>query len=358
MRQLLATIVFAIAIFAGFTARAEAAYYQIKLDDENTNFPWVLCLKAQDVDENDRLGNNNYSSYETCIASAEYKRFVKVWEKGKKKREINPYLKQLDPDVTAMDLKPISDKYIHSYIDYFEKKTGKAVDRTKIFFGVVTKPAVGICFYGVDVVVIDKKYWETIPSVYTREALIYHELGHCLMKRAHEPLVNKMFTGNSSACPKSIMYPKTFNSQVAYQCFHTNRDYYMTELKTIPVPKFSIDIQIYDWDFKKKAWKKLPKIKDVANRYTFTVKEYKCTVHRYGMDKKPTKYGYYTEHVRLICSKDNVNFVGLTHTAWVYPGTNNFKTGFAQGTHTSGELRLFNSLLKELVHIQMKFSLK
>lgn len=46
----------------------------------------------------------------------------------------------------------------------------------------------GQCTYGSHLadVVIDKGFWEDVPNYLIREMVVFHELGHCYLKRGHE----------------------------------------------------------------------------------------------------------------------------------------------------------------------------
>lgn len=65
-------------------------------------------------------------------------------------------------------------------------------------------------------------HWFT-ASAADQENLLYHELGHCLLVRSHNPNSIEM---NGVSIPVSIMTPDLINSLVYTQ----NRSYYVSEL--------------------------------------------------------------------------------------------------------------------------------
>ena len=74
-------------------------------------------------------------------------------------------------------------------------------------------------------ITIDKKRWK-LYSYYTREILLYHELGHCLLNRDHE---DKMDSDNM---PGSIMHSTIFSDWY----YHDHRPAYLKELFTVHLP--------------------------------------------------------------------------------------------------------------------------
>lgn len=77
---------------------------------------------------------------------------------------------------------------------------------------------VGVCIRTVDskTILIDKKFW--IYNINTREQVIAHELGHCMLNLRH----NDSYTRNY---PASLMNSYIFNSVI----FISNRDYYYNQ---------------------------------------------------------------------------------------------------------------------------------
>jgi hypothetical protein len=75
----------------------------------------------------------------------------------------------------------------------------------------------------VPTVYIDPSAWQT-QNDWGHEAVILHELGHCILGRGHDSRV--LDTG----APRSLMYPTRIDPQV----YHDNRGYYFTELFNPP----------------------------------------------------------------------------------------------------------------------------
>lgn len=95
---------------------------------------------------------------------------------------VNPeQLSLIDPE-----LQP----YVMSF--HFEAmKRGKDIDVTKISAKIKTvtnkygERVVGVCFMGLSSIEIDVDYWK-IASYNEKETLVFHELGHCALKREHK----------------------------------------------------------------------------------------------------------------------------------------------------------------------------
>lgn len=85
---------------------------------------------------------------------------------------------------------------------------------------------IGRCYWGLDwqYIDIDKSFWMQ-ASESERETLIFHELGHCVLKREHN---SKM---NADNMPESIMYPSIIGGYT-YYTQHT-QEYYNELFKVI-----------------------------------------------------------------------------------------------------------------------------
>lgn len=68
---------------------------------------------------------------------------------------------------------------------------------------------------------IVRKFWQETSEA-NREALLYHELGHCVLRRQHLG-----GTEESLGIPKSVMVS---DSAIVAAYWRTNRDYYIHEL--------------------------------------------------------------------------------------------------------------------------------
>lgn len=103
---------------------------------------------------------------------------------------------------------------------------------------------VGTCHYGAFEVDISKKWWNQTTSPSERLELVFHEFGHCILKRGHtkkpegdgwlewfERMGFKLgfFTEKgylSDGCPASFMHPYTLGEM----CINRHFNYYMNEL--------------------------------------------------------------------------------------------------------------------------------
>lgn len=102
----------------------------------------------------------------------------------------------------------------------------------------------GTCHYGVNEVDISKSWWNSWQTPSERLELVFHELGHCILKRSHtkkpvhdgflawiERLGFKvgLFTDKGylyDGCPASFMHPYTLGDRCINKHFH----YYINEL--------------------------------------------------------------------------------------------------------------------------------
>lgn len=119
------------------------------------------------------------------------------------------------------------DKGLESYIDKFNAESlsrGKLFDlsQVKITFEKLDGP-IASCFYGVQyfkIIKIDKFWWKKL-TIEEKEATLFHELGHCVLKRRlhHEVLT-------VSGCPESLMH----SSHTLRNCYFKNRSKYLDEL--------------------------------------------------------------------------------------------------------------------------------
>lgn len=140
------------------------------------------------------------------------------------------------PDISA-DPKPIvsGDAELMPYLDQFvsdAESIGRVVTLTKdlsLTFGNTeldpNKKWVGYCqrTSKVNYIVIDRKYFESV-SLDDREALLYHEFGHCLLNREHNETCRVL---NGANCQEaySLMYPKLIQN-----VYGANKPWYMQEL--------------------------------------------------------------------------------------------------------------------------------
>lgn len=115
------------------------------------------------------------------------------------------------------------------HVRAFEKLTGIKYQGSMVFVkepiteGGVAKPEIaGQCEYHAKDIVISVTHWNLYGPA-QREALIFHELGHCAAGLRHNPVVRL-----PSTCPDSIMYPKV----VGEECYQNYRLRYYQQLVT------------------------------------------------------------------------------------------------------------------------------
>jgi hypothetical protein len=118
------------------------------------------------------------------------------------------------------------------YVASFEQKAASvgsnvAVDDVIIKFGAVkNKRESGLCLISGDQtprITINKANWDKMDEP-EREALIFHELGHCVLRREHR----ESYT--DQGIPESLMNPYTIEGRV----YTYNESYYVKELFSKP----------------------------------------------------------------------------------------------------------------------------
>lgn len=83
----------------------------------------------------------------------------------------------------------------------------------------------GWCIYN-QAIQFDKNWVDYFNSTYplALEALVVHEFGHCVLNLKHDSRIG--IEGVSSECPRSLMYPESFEESGCYASF---REYYLRE---------------------------------------------------------------------------------------------------------------------------------
>jgi hypothetical protein len=115
------------------------------------------------------------------------------------------------------------------HVSEFEKLCNCKVNIPIYFLKIQRESTIGLCFgFKQSIlfryIVIDSEYWEKSDS-YEREALVFHELGHCVLDKDHNSsMVSFLYFLDHR--PKSIMHPYSF-----YQ-YRYYRDDYIKELFT------------------------------------------------------------------------------------------------------------------------------
>jgi len=123
--------------------------------------------------------------------------------------------------------------YVRSFDSNYYRYTGKTLplDNLEMEFADSASSgsdrAVGECNYRTRKIKVIRKYWQSASSN-ERTIIIYHELGHCYLRRGHK-------SDKSGSMPLSIMYPtiKTNNF------FQDNKQDYLEELFTGNTSQFS-----------------------------------------------------------------------------------------------------------------------
>lgn len=119
------------------------------------------------------------------------------------------------------------DSEFKDLIELFEKEQDVKVD-VDVIFNSLNPPTVGMCYFFRDTttqdktgvrIEIDPEFWFDSSKI-TKEELLFHELGHCILDRDHDTTVLY------GTIPKSVMYPYVFTT--SYSLF---REYYVNELK-------------------------------------------------------------------------------------------------------------------------------
>jgi len=109
-----------------------------------------------------------------------------------------------------------------SYYQSFSEAGSVTTDNLIIQFGPLDYPRVGQCWTGptTPIITIEPNYWGTVSELQKKE-IIWHELGHCVLGRAHRT------DFLSDGWPASIMYPTQFDPNYI---FNQNYEYYRKEL--------------------------------------------------------------------------------------------------------------------------------
>ena len=125
---------------------------------------------------------------------------------------------------SALETNPEFQPYI-SRFEQLSETAGNPVKVTnlKIQFGKLSNPRErGVCEFSDDTtptITISEDIWNQIDDS-EREELVFHELGHCVLRRKH-------LAGNSEkGIPNSIMNPYSIRGSI----YEQNRDAYLGEL--------------------------------------------------------------------------------------------------------------------------------
>ena len=150
---------------------------------------------------------------------------------SKKYKGVDPELQTYVEEFKALSKGKVTDEHLENFtMGFREYSKGSSV--------------AGTCHYGVDEVDISIKWWNSWQTPSERLELVFHELGHCILKRGHankpthdgflawmERLGFKigMFDAKGfleDGCPASFMHPYTLGDRCINRHFH----YYINEL--------------------------------------------------------------------------------------------------------------------------------
>ena len=112
------------------------------------------------------------------------------------------------------------------YIQRFEVEWGSKIVDIPIVFWDLDEGIAGVCRIwntGHREILIDHRYWRILP--YSREQLIFHELGHCALGQMKHR--NAYIT---QGCKESIMHDTIFSEDQMENCYYEEYSYYMDEL--------------------------------------------------------------------------------------------------------------------------------
>ena len=138
---------------------------------------------------------------------------------------------QIRDHITGAPTKPFTyalEAELSPYWDRFTEVIGVPSRQVAGFFTTLDVPTVGLCTSyseGLRKIEIDPTFWAKSNPL-TREQLIFHELGHCVLNLDHNS--NMIDLHEAGQIPESIMYPYVFGDQPYYEEY---RNYYLKELK-------------------------------------------------------------------------------------------------------------------------------
>lgn len=99
--------------------------------------------------------------------------------------------------------------YVKKFESYLER-TGQSHDMSGLsvqFSDTLKLPIIGVCILELQVVEINREMWLRLTAD-LRELLMFHELGHCVLRRPHN-------TTLLEGIPESVMYPYLFGEYYA-----------------------------------------------------------------------------------------------------------------------------------------------
>jgi len=103
---------------------------------------------------------------------------------------------------------PIFNQYKNSFEDEYSSVTGGSINTSNIRINLVEKmdnSFIGVCstWKGGEEIFIKESYWN-VASEESKETLLYHELGHCALKKGHN---NERYRGYNVSIMNSYNLP-------------------------------------------------------------------------------------------------------------------------------------------------------
>ena len=123
--------------------------------------------------------------------------------------------------------RPIIDLAFSSYVSKFSKMYGITFRSDVVFADLQHLNYVGLCTKrsdGTRVIEIDVTYWDSASKA-QREAILWHEAGHCELGLHHDDSMMLYDT-----CPQSVMHPRVMSEVQIIHCYLPNRQYYLENL--------------------------------------------------------------------------------------------------------------------------------
>jgi len=112
------------------------------------------------------------------------------------------------------------------FVTEFEADFGRSIGNFPVTFAAQSGNVIGVCKIwsdGYRMIEIDPEYWNNLNvSDASRKALIYHELGHCILNRGHDD--SYISSPTYGSIPKSIM-----NSYLRYELAYPSLQAYYTD---------------------------------------------------------------------------------------------------------------------------------
>lgn len=112
------------------------------------------------------------------------------------------------------------------YVQEFEKYYNDKVKTPIIFGDKFEKSVIGVCIeYNkhIKIIKINPRFWNQADT-YEREALVFHELGHCELNKDHNDAIFEIT--DNHFIPASLMRSNLLDGNI----YTTNRTYYIYEL--------------------------------------------------------------------------------------------------------------------------------